>query len=496
MLTAYYVSGAFLLCFVHHAYARGSTKVAFTSLRGSPLMIPTSSRRTTLAVFQHSLFQLLLNSKLAEDFDKSEAYEQSENSLNSTIEESLAFALLTPVLGSPTAGKSSQPSKTDLYSSEELQNLLTIHNSLSRVQPGFYSPSPERQGVQSETNFVSSLQDLIVQAVEDIDAVADENLFGSLQHQCRLKFESHYKLSDFERILPNIRAIACDVDGTLLSSDHSLHPFTKQAIKNAVEAAFSPMHPLQYFFPATGKTRAGALRSLGHEMQTLLRQVPGVYVQGLYCIDASGKVIFEKKLAVIAVEEAQALAERCGVSLVAYDGDFLFVTSSTLARHVDEISTRWGEPVPTQLEGSIVDHKPCFHKILLMGDDAEQLAKVVRPQLEALAASLDCVVTQAVPTMLELLPAGCSKAVGVQKLCEAVGLDLSTQVCAIGDAENDIEMLRLAAIGVAVGNAAPAVKAAATVVLEETNNQGGAGRAIQLFGLGEALLQSIETKQQ
>jgi hydroxymethylpyrimidine pyrophosphatase-like HAD family hydrolase len=137
------------------------------------------------------------------------------------------------------------------------------------------------------------------------------------------------------------------------------------------------------------------------------------------------------------------------------------------------------------LEGSVTDYKPCFHKILLMGDDPVTMSKDIRPQLEALAASLGCVVTQAIPTMLELLPGGCSKAVGVQKLCESLGLDLSTQVCAIGDGENDLDMIRIASIGVAVGNAVASVKDVASVVMEGTNDDGSAGQAIELFGLGK-----------
>jgi Cof subfamily protein (haloacid dehalogenase superfamily) len=490
MLTAYYASGTFLFCFISQVYPASSTKLAFAT--------PASvlQRRKALP------FQLQLTDKSAPESDDFDSYEyDSIESLNGfsdlngfleekNIENSLASeALPLTIIDTPSVGKLNQPSKMDLYSSEELLSLLNIHNNLSDALPEFYSPSRSRQGLNQETDIASSLQDLIVQTVQEIDAVdEDEGLpYDVQQRRTTLKFKSHYELSDFKRILPKIRAIASDVDGTLLSSDHSLHPLTKQAIKNAVEAAFSPMHPLQYFFPATGKTRAGALGSLGPEMQALLQQVPGVYVQGLYCVDAAGNVVFEKKLSRIAVEEAEALAKRCGVSLVAYDGDSLYVTSSSHTRHVEEISTRWGEPSPIRLEGAIVEYLPCFHKILLMGDDPEQLTKVIRPQLEALAVSLDCVVTQAIPTMLELLPAGCSKAVGVQKLCEALGLNLATDVCAIGDAENDLDMLRLAAIGVAVGNAAPSVKDIAPVVLEETNDEGGAGRAIELFGLGKAI---------
>ena len=84
--------------------------------------------------------------------------------------------------------------------------------------------------------------------------------------------------------------------------------------------------------------------------------------------------------------------------------------------------------------------------------------------------------------MLELLPQGCSKALGVEKLCQALGIDPSTQLLAIGDAENDVEMLEMAAIGVEVGNAGDLAREAADIVLDETNDDGGAGLAMEVLG--------------
>jgi hydroxymethylpyrimidine pyrophosphatase-like HAD family hydrolase len=45
-------------------------------------------------------------------------------------------------------------------------------------------------------------------------------------------------------------------------------------------------------------------------------------------------------------------------------------------------------------------------------------------------------------------------------------------------------MLEMASIGVAVGNACPRAREAADFIMEETNNQGGAGSAMELFGFG------------
>ena len=56
---------------------------------------------------------------------------------------------------------------------------------------------------------------------------------------------------------------------------------------------------------------------------------------------------------------------------------------------------------------------------------------------------------------------------------------------ALGDAENDAEMLSLASIGVAMGNACPVAKEAADFVLDYTNDEGGAGAGMELFGLAD-----------
>jgi P-type E1-E2 ATPase len=54
----------------------------------------------------------------------------------------------------------------------------------------------------------------------------------------------------------------------------------------------------------------------------------------------------------------------------------------------------------------------------------------------------------------------------------------------MGDGENDVEMLQMASIGVAVGNAGPLAQEASDFVMTETNDEGGAGAAMEVFGFG------------
>lgn len=354
-------------------------------------------------------------------------------------------------------------SKADLYDNDELNNLLKLHNEL------YPQNSQEKENEDPSEQF-PSIHDLVLQAVGETDASSlDESLRES---------SSKYKwlTEDIRKKVPKLKAIASDVDGTLIGSNQALHPRTKKAVEKAVESSFSSTGDLEWFFPATGKTRWGALNSMGPEVAKIVSRCPGVFIQGLYCV-YNNEVIFEKKLTKEAIEAAESLVASTGTSLIAYDGDNLYTTEMTAT--VRELNTKWGEPLAKEIP-SIADHLPGVHKILICDLDVEKLSKV-RISLEELARDNCATVTQAIPSMLELLPEGCSKALGVEKLCEALDVAPSTQLLALGDAENDVEMLEMAAVGVAVGNGCPLAKNAADVVLEETSDEGGAGIAIEVL---------------
>jgi Cof subfamily protein (haloacid dehalogenase superfamily) len=89
------------------------------------------------------------------------------------------------------------------------------------------------------------------------------------------------------------------------------------------------------------------------------------------------------------------------------------------------------------------------------------------------------VVVQAIPSSIEVLPPGASKGAGVARLLEDLGIAWAN-VLAIGDGENDIEMLQAAGIGVAMGNANELVKETADYVTN-SNIEDGVAQALNRF---------------
>ena len=82
---------------------------------------------------------------------------------------------------------------------------------------------------------------------------------------------------------------------------------------------------------------------------------------------------------------------------------------------------------------------------------------------------------------LVIMDQGCSKASGVAALAQSLGISM-TEVMALGDNTNDIEMLRVAGWGVAMGQAPDAVKAAANAITA-SNRDDGAASAIKRYAL-------------
>lgn len=85
------------------------------------------------------------------------------------------------------------------------------------------------------------------------------------------------------------------------------------------------------------------------------------------------------------------------------------------------------------------------------------------------------------PDFFDINPAGLSKARGIESIISREGISRD-EVMAFGDGGNDIEMIRYAGIGVAMGNATDPVKAAADYVTLSVDED-GVLHALKHFGV-------------
>ncbi|TFJ86987.1 hypothetical protein NSK_001321 [Nannochloropsis salina CCMP1776] len=336
--------------------------------------------------------------------------------------------------------------------------------------------------------------------------------------------------------------VASDVDGTLLGSSHTISPRTIASIRALRKKGilFVPATG-----KSRGGVR-NALGALGEELTSSMA-TGGVYLQGLM-VYKGGDVIYERMLDPQVALDVMRFARDRNVSLIAFNGDrilcekmdatiasvtqqhepmpvvvsleaFLLasclslgsasassssstpsvkvpVTTSTSSPASTASSVQPPPPVAATAvyASSRTPHSPqapapspsnstestSIHKLILLGPPP--LMASLRPALESFLGPRASI-TKAQDDMLEVLPCGGSKGLGLRKLLEALDVPTS-RILAIGDQENDLEMLKMAGTAVAMGNAPRHVKAVAGHSTR-SNDEDGAARAFERFCLQE-----------
>ncbi|OJG98639.1 cof-like hydrolase [Enterococcus termitis] len=103
-------------------------------------------------------------------------------------------------------------------------------------------------------------------------------------------------------------------------------------------------------------------------------------------------------------------------------------------------------------------------------------------ELDTLKEQLpDCHLTRSNPYTIDIIPAGGSKMIGIQKCVEFFGIS-TEEIMAFGDSWNDLEMLTGVGIGVAMGNAEEDVKKVADFVTQ-SNEADGIYQALRHYGI-------------
>ena len=285
---------------------------------------------------------------------------------------------------------------------------------------------------------------------------------------------------------PQVDVLLCDLDGTLLSSAGLVTPNTRDALRAAQAAGIA-------VYIATGKARPGAMAALAASGLSLLGDpaapssvlappicqlsTPGVFLNGVLVYARKGALAFQRQLPFDVVEDALQLAAEAGVAAAAFTGDHCF--SLAPSPLLDALHTRYYEPRAEVVSGmQALRAGPPPVKILMYAARAEDIDQV-RPRAEALLAGR-AVLVQAVPDMLEVLPLGASKGTGARRLLDALGV-APARAAAIGDGENDLDMLRGVGLGLAMANAVPSTRAAAAHVLSRSNNEDGVAEAIERY---------------
>lgn len=269
---------------------------------------------------------------------------------------------------------------------------------------------------------------------------------------------------------PEIKLIAVDLDGTLLSSKHTVSERNIKALKAAAEKGVKVI-------VATGKTYASSTEVI----KKLGITDPCIFSQGVAIYQPDGTVTHQETLDPVIARQVITFAEDRGFNVLAYSENRLLARN-----HIpfyDELHKEYGEPAVESIGAlqNILGEMP-VNKLIFIRKDEPQRVTALRWQLDRLLDGKARLMQTQLKDQVEILPKGASKGKALRVVLK--GLDIAPEnTLAIGDGENDLEMLELAGVSVAVGNADDKVKAAADHTVA-SNDKHGVAEAVERFILG------------
>ena len=263
-----------------------------------------------------------------------------------------------------------------------------------------------------------------------------------------------------------IRLIAADMDGTLLDDEKGIPEENLRVFRECAARGIE-------IVPATGRT----MRGLPDE----LRNLPGVHyailTNGAQVVDLAKNEIIDSCRIPVALAEKIMMMARTSPDEIMYDvyvggigytmpefynDVYKYVSSEGLA----ELVRRTRDTVPDNIA-----------YLKERGQDAEKINMFFRDM--ALSKLLGIRVSSSIPNNLEINAEGADKGGALLRLAARLGIARESTM-GFGDGENDLSMIRMAGIGVAMENGHESVKEAADYITK-TNNEAGVAKAICHF---------------
>lgn len=136
-------------------------------------------------------------------------------------------------------------------------------------------------------------------------------------------------------------------------------------------------------------------------------------------------------------------------------------------------------PVVGPVEASIAGLTDGVTKLYVTAPLAVRHA--IEAELRATGLAADLVVTSSGEEYIEFMAAGVGKGAALRAVAAILGVP-PAQTLALGDGENDIPLLQAAGLGVAMGNAVPALQAVARVTTDP-NSEDGWANAVERYCL-------------
>ncbi|RSJ82424.1 Cof-type HAD-IIB family hydrolase [Streptococcus cristatus] len=270
-----------------------------------------------------------------------------------------------------------------------------------------------------------------------------------------------------------IKLIALDMDGTLLTEDKKIPKAHIDAIHQAIQAGVK-------LVLCTGRPLVGVkpyFQELGLENENEYEYEYVIVDNGCAIHQTSDwQLVDWQELNPDDIRYLYSLAEQSQVQLTLFDEEHYFVVGEKASKIVtDDAALVFTTPTEISLEEACGGQHRMFQAMFL--GNPEQVDDFENKFAQELCQRFSGVRSQLV--IYEAMPKGVTKAFALERLAQRLEIK-PEEIMALGDANNDIEMLQFAGLGVAMGNASQHVKDLADYVTD-SNEENGVATAIAKF---------------
>ena len=271
------------------------------------------------------------------------------------------------------------------------------------------------------------------------------------------------------------KLIAVDLDGTLVTDDKNLTEKTiinvKKALKKNVKITISSaraFYRLERYIDELG---------LRKENQYTICFNGAMIVENI-----TGKVIYSKNLDKQEVNEVIRLGKQLNVPIMLYSKNANYVEKVPEVIQKNKNAKGMNLKIENFNKIDFDKEENYIYKIVFI-DKPEKIVKIRKNFQKEIIDKYE--VTSSVPEYIEFVKKGIKKSKAIKFIMDKCKIK-EEEVIAIGDGENDIEMLRFAGLGVAMENADNYVKENADYITT-SNNDDGICKVIEKFILSSKI---------
>jgi Cof subfamily protein (haloacid dehalogenase superfamily) len=252
------------------------------------------------------------------------------------------------------------------------------------------------------------------------------------------------------------KLMAIDIDGTLLDKNSQITQSTCDALQKIKEKGITITF-------ATGRFYPDAI----YFAKLLGFSCPMILLHGALIQSQDGKVIRKQGLPPESIPILIEIAKKEKVPFQIFHENFLVIEKKSKWNDVYLSFSEIKPVIVPDINQYLKNHKSPFSFIYLGTEQRmAKLKKVVEDRLNNTIA-----IASAHPNLLEIIAPDVSKGRALKELAAMKNIPLS-QTIAIGDSYNDMEVLKAAGLGVAMGNAPQEVKDIADYITKDNDNDG------------------------